>query len=354
VTAPPEANPDLFGHGRAEGVLLRAWGRARLPHAWLLRGPRGVGKATLAYRFARRVLAGGAEHERAARDPGHPVFRMVANKAHPDLRVLERVRNPKTGKLYRDIAVEQVREADAALHATAARGGGKVLVVDPADELNLSGANALWKLLEEPPPATLMLLVCQRPGVLPRTILSRCMQLPLAPLSGEELARGLLHLAPAIPGDRRPLLAELAEGSLGRALDLETGGWLDRYADLLPKLVRAQGSLTARLDLAAELAKGGGDGRGFRGGADLLGTVVRRLAARRAGRTPAAELFPGERAQLDRLAAGLGLEQWVAVWDKLAALAGQVDRLNLDPVQAMLQVLQAACGAAPEPELSLA
>ena len=138
-----------------------------MPHAWLLRGPRGVGKATLAYRFARRLLAGD-DHARAATDPTHPVFRMVANKAHPDLRVLERVVNPKTGKLSKDILVDQVRYADEAMYATAARAGRKVLLVDPADELNTSGANALLKLLEEPPASVVILLVCQRPGLLPR------------------------------------------------------------------------------------------------------------------------------------------------------------------------------------------
>ena len=194
----PEANPLLFGHETAERTMLRAWESGRLPHAWLLRGPRGVGKATLAYRFARRLLAG-ADHERAAADPGHPIFRMVMKKAHPDLRVLERSINPKTGKLTRDIPVDLVRDMDLALHATAARDGYKVLIVDPADELNASGANALLKLLEEPPASTVMLLVCQRPGILPRTILSRCMQLAWRRCRSERLISALGQLAPEIP-----------------------------------------------------------------------------------------------------------------------------------------------------------
>ena len=278
---------------------------------------------------------------------------MVAHKAHPDLRILKREINPKTGKLRRDIIVEQVRDADLGLHETAARSGYKVLIVDWADELNANGANALLKLLEEPPPKTIMLLVCQRPGLLPRTILSRCMQVTLSPLPGTELVTALQRLAPEIPAERRAVLAELAEGSLGRALELEAAGWLGRYAALLPKLAEASISMATRLDLAAELAKGG-DGRGFRTAADLLAVAVRRLAAHKAGRVPEVELFAGEQALLDGLAAGLGLDQWVAVWDKLSALSGQVDRLNLDPVQALLQVVQAIGGAAPEPELSLA
>ena len=349
---PPHANPLLFGHAAAEAVFVRALDSGRLPHAWLLRGQAGVGKATLAYRFARRLLAG-PDHAAAAADPAHPVFRMVANRAHPDLRVLERIPNPKTGKLYREILVEQVRTADDALHETAARGGYKVLVVDSADELGAAGANALLKLLEEPPPRTVLLLVCQRPGALPRTILSRCMQLPLMPLSPAELPAALERLMPELGEAERIALAELADGSPGRAIELHERGWLGRYAAVLPKLVEARRSLSARLDLAGELAKGG-DGRGARAASDLLGTAFRRIAGHKAGEHPARELFAGEAALLGELAAGLALDQWVGVWDKLAPLAGQVERLNLDPAQALLQVLQAICGEAPEPELSLA
>ncbi|HEX6011737.1 MAG TPA: DNA polymerase III subunit delta' [Geminicoccaceae bacterium] len=349
----PEANPHLIGHARVEGVLLKAWAADRLPHAWLLRGPRGVGKATLAYRFARRLLAG-SDDEQAAGDPTHPVFRMVAGKAHPDLRVLERVVNPKTGKLYKEILVDQVRLADEALHATAARAGRKVLVVDPADELNPSGANALLKLLEEPPGSTVLLLVCQRPGSLPRTILSRCAQLTLAPLRKDEVLVGLERLAPETPTERAALLGELAEGSLGRALELAGTGWLERYADLVAKLGVARDSETARLTLATQLLQGAEPG-GFRGTVDLFGFVLRRLAGMVAGREPATELFPGEARLLRGLAAGRGLEHWVALWDKLSALAERVEAVNLDPVQALLRIVRAVCGAdEPDIELSIA
>ena len=347
----PEANPHLHGHVAAERTMLRAWQSGRLPPAWLLRGPPGVGKATLAYRFARRLLAG-ADHELAATDPGHAIFRMVVNRAHPDLRTLKREINPKTGKLRRDIIVDQVRNAEMSLHETAARGGWKVLIVDLADELNPNGANALLKLLEEPPSSTVMLLVCQRPGVLPRTILSRCMQLALAPLPTADLIAALARLAPELPAERRAVLAELAQGSPGRALELEAGDWLGRYQTFLPKLAQARTSIAARLDLSGELTKGG-EGRGFQAGAELLAITVRRLAAHRVGRTPGTELFAGEQALLDGLAAGLGLDQWVAVWDKLTAFSVQVDRLNLDPAQALMQVIAVIGGAAPEPELSL-
>jgi DNA polymerase III subunit delta' len=175
----------------------------------------------------------------------------------------------------------------------------------------------------------------------------------LAPLQGPELARGLAAVAPELPEERRALLAELAEGSIGRALELAAAGWLDRYAELVKGLAEARGSLAARVTLAGSLARGN-DGGGFRATAELLGFALRRLAVLQAGRSPARELFAGELAALHGLAAGRGLDQWVALWDKLTALSGRVDQLNLDPVQAALQVVHAICGGAPDIELSIA
>jgi len=347
----PSANPTLLGQARAEGVLLRAWQGGRLPHAWLLRGPQGVGKATLAFRFARRLLAGD-EHEAAASDPKHPVFRMVANGAHPDLRVLRRTPNPRTGKLYKEILVDQVRSADAALHATSARGGFRVLVVDPADELSDSGANALLKLIEEPPPGVVILLVCQRRGLLRPTIVSRCAQLTLSPLGPADVAAGLAVLAPEIPAERLRALVDLARGSIGRAVELERSGWIESYAEVLQRLRAARGSEAARLTLATQLTPWI-DRLGVEGLTDLLGFVLRRLAQQEAGRPPGAELVEGEALLLADLAAGHGLDRWVGLWEKLATSARRVESLNLDPLIALLQLVQGVCGVDPEVELRL-
>lgn len=348
----PSSNPLLIGHARSESVLLRAWAGGRLPHAWLLRGPRGVGKATLAYRFARRLLAGPAEHDAAAGDPAHPVFRMVANGAHPDLRVLERTLNRRTGKLSKEITVEQVREADAGLHATAARGGRKVLIVDWADELNASSANALLKLVEEPPPGVVLLLVCQRRGLLPATIVSRCAQLTLPPLPEATLVAALARLAPEQPPERIGPLVGLAGGAPGRALELDAGGWIEAYGDLLARLAAARDGEAARLAAATYLA-GLADRLGFRAAADLLGFVLRRLAHHDAGRFPAAELVADERRLLAGLAAGRGLDRWVALWEKLSTLALRVEAVNLDPLSAILQLVHSVCGVEPSAELGI-
>lgn len=348
----PAANPVLVGHAAAEALLLRAWQAGRLPHAWLFRGPRGVGKATLAFRFARRLLAGPADSDRAASDPTHPVFRMVASGAHPDLQVLRRVPNPKTGKLYKEILIEQVRAADAALHATAARAGHKVLIVDPADEFSDSAANALLKLLEEPPAGVVLLVVCQRPGMVPRTILSRCAQVTLAPLPLDQARSGIAQLAPSLGEAEIEILAELGEGGIGRALSLADADWLGLYADLLQKLAVARDSEAARLTLALQLMPKG-DG-GFRGTADLLGFVLRRLARLQADIPPARELFEGEGRALRTLTAGHGLDHWIALWDKLQASTLRVEALNLDPLQILIPLVQGICGTEPDTGLSLA
>ena len=171
----PVDNPDLSGHDEAEATLKQAFESDRLAHAWLLSGPQGIGKATLAYRFARYVLAqGGAvaggglfgdalDLGDETRDslyigPEHPVFRRVASGGHSDLKVVVRTVNEKTGKLRSEIVVDDVRSVGNFFHHTAGEGGWRVVVVDCADEMNPSAANALLKVLEEPPPRGLLLL----------------------------------------------------------------------------------------------------------------------------------------------------------------------------------------------------
>ncbi|HEY1411119.1 MAG TPA: AAA family ATPase, partial [Rhodopila sp.] len=158
MSAPdPRANPLLLGHEDAEATVLDAMRAGRMHHAWLITGPEGVGKATLAYRFARRLLAGGAPAGGAPADSlaleaSHPVFRRVAANSHADLLTVERVFNEKTKRMKTQIAVEDVRKINGFMSLTPAEGGWRVVVVDGAEELNQASANALLKILEEPPP----------------------------------------------------------------------------------------------------------------------------------------------------------------------------------------------------------
>jgi DNA polymerase-3 subunit delta' len=244
--APPRATAVLHGHGEAERVLVEAYRSGRLPHAWLLSGPAGIGKATLAYRMARFVLAhpdpGAAEVQRAASlavAAEHPVARRVAAQAQGDLLVIERVINEKTGKLYQDIRVEDVRRTVTFFGSTAGEGGWRVAIVDSVDELNPSGANALLKILEEPPPRALLLLVSHSPARVLPTIRSRCRLLPLRPLATQEVARAAAAALGRDADDAQiAQAAAVAEGSVARALALLDGEALALRGDTLAQLER--------------------------------------------------------------------------------------------------------------------
>ncbi|ACA20545.1 DNA-directed DNA polymerase [Methylobacterium sp. 4-46] len=224
--ARPRARTVLIGQEAAERAFREAIGAGRLHHAWLLGGPRGIGKATLAYRVARHLLAHGAGRglpETLAVPETHPVARQVASLAHPNLVVLRRQRAPGAKTLPTQITVEAARRALHLFAETSADAGYRVCVVDCAEELNLASANALLKLIEEPPPRSLFLIVSHAPGRLLPTIRSRCRRLGLRPLGEGEVVRVLRGLGEAVAAHPPEVLARaaaLSEGSVARALGL--------------------------------------------------------------------------------------------------------------------------------------
>lgn len=350
----PRETATLFGQSAAEAQLLDALARDRLHHGWLLTGPRGVGKATLAWRFARAVLAmppaGGmfAPDPPATLDvpPDHPVARRILAGSESGLMPIRRGLDDK-GRLRAQITVDEVRRLRDFFGLTAAEGGRRVVIVDAADELNPNAANAILKLLEEPPPGALLLLVAHRPGALLPTIRSRCRVLRLAPLGPDDLSRAVAQALGNPPADPAAL-AELAGGSVGEAVRILTAEGLELYARLirllsdLPRLDRP-----ALHKLADEMA-----GRGAEARMDLFlrltELALARLARAAATGQPLPEAARGESALAGRLA--VPGRVWAALSAELPARVRAGRAVNLDPaalvVDMCLRMERAARGGA--------
>lgn len=327
MSAPePRANPLLLGHEAAESLLAESLRSGRMHHAWLITGPEGVGKATLAFRFARRLLAGMAEGDSLALDAAHPVFKRVAAGSHADLLTIERVYDEKRKRMKTQIAVDDVRRVTNFMSLTPAEGGWRVVIVDGAEEMNPSSANALLKVLEEPPPRAILLLVCSAPGRLLPTIRSRCRKLRLSALDDPTMRTLLGAYLPELDADERDRLVTLAEGAPGRAVLLAEEQGL-ALAGLVEEVLAALPALkTSRAyELADTLARAEGAFSTFM---DLLRTAI----------TAAVRDSVRGRADPDqaRLVALRPLDAWGDVWHGLTRLQDETERFNLDKRQAIV------------------
>ncbi len=338
---PPRANPELVGHPAAEATLRRLFDAGRLPHAVLLSGPRGIGKATLAFRFARFVLAHGTGEAGPPSlfgeadaglgiAPESGVFRRVASGGHADLLTVERAYDPRRRRLRNEIIVDDAREIAGFLRLTPAEGGWRIVVVDGADEMNRNAGNALLKILEEPPPRALLLLVAHSPGRLLPTIRSRCRRLPLAPLPPATIRELLRRYRPDLPDAEAAALTRMAAGSIGRALALAAAGGVELHDRVVKLLTRERGIDPAALHgFADSLARADGEDA-YRVLEDLLAQILADVAVAAAGGAGAADPLLG------RLRSRASAARWAELRAEIGDSFARTDALNLDRKQTIL------------------
>ncbi|APZ53975.1 DNA polymerase III subunit delta' [Salipiger abyssi] len=348
----PRETEQLFGQTRAERDFLDAYNYGRLHHGWLLTGPKGLGKATLAWRIARFLLATpedtgdglfGAPPPPESLDiaPDHPVARRMAALSEPGLFLLRRAWDDKAKRLKTQLTVDEVRKLKGFFTLSSAEGGRRVVIVDCMDELNVSAANAILKLLEEPPARTTLLMVAHQPSRLLPTIRSRCRELRLAPLSPEDMKSALDQAGAQVGPQDAQALAALSAGSVGAAMRLLNHDGLRLYADLvalldtLPRLDRpraiALGESTAgkanepRLDLTLT----------------LMDIALGRLArAGVTGQPPMPEAAPGEAAMLARLSPDAARGRaWAQVAQQAGDRARHARAVNVDPAALVLDLI---------------
>eukprot|EP00439_Symbiodinium_sp_Y106_P089317 s1_g1853.t1 len=333
----PRETSVLYGHDRAEQSLFDAFMSGRMHHAWLLTGPKGIGKATLAYEMAKFVLtygdadkaqALGAESLTVAADM--PAARQILAQGHPDLLVIRRPVDDKTKKAKSVIPVDEVRKTSGFFGKSAGAGGWRVCIVDSADEMNANSANALLKVLEEPPAKSLFLLVSHQPGRLLPTIRSRCRQLPMPALSSSAMDQVLGANGVDLSGDDVAAIDILAEGSAGRALTIASGGGLELYRSMVDLICQMPRPDIAAMHALADKAARRGAEQTFEILIDLMRDWVARAVRQGAGGPPTPEIVPGEAAAMVRLVGSGNLDRWVEVWEKIGDLATRAEALNMD------------------------
>ncbi len=348
----PRETPRLIGQGAAERAFLDVFNSGRLHHGWLITGPRGVGKATLAWSLARFLLAtpdpgaddGGLFGDAAPAPDSldipadHPVARRIAAGSDPGLYHITRSFNEKTGRLRDRILADDVRSLNQFLHLSATEGGRRVVIIDSADEMNTQAANALLKMLEEPPARTVLLLVSHQPSRLLPTIRSRCRELRLVPLSAPDMEQALSQ-AGVDPGGDAAALAELSAGSVGEAVRLINLGGVAMYRELVE--IAATMPLLDR-PRALKLAEAAAT-RGAEEKLDLLLGLTDLLLARlaRGGALgPPPEAVPGEADLIARLAPDAHRGRvWADCAESVGARARHGRAVNLDPAALVLDTV---------------
>ncbi len=345
----PRETRQLFGQQAAEEQFLSACRSGRLHHAWMIAGPLGVGKATLAWRIARFLLA--SAHDAATGEDwhsppieslevraDHPVARRIAALSEPTLTLVRRAADPRSARLRQQITVGEIRSLTAFFALSSSEGLPLVAIIDSADEMNANAANALLKLLEEPPPNAYLLLVSHSPYALLPTIRSRCSTLKCRPLRNSDLQQALAATGVREAGDQAAL-AELAAGSVGVAVRLQMVEGLAVYKELLELMEGAPGIHRTKAAEFAAACDGPAMSHRYDASVSSILRMLARLSKFAAG-ARSAEAVAGETNCFARLCGGSDAP-WI--WAELAAeffaRASHSKEVNLDPFSVVLDML---------------
>ena len=345
----PRETETLFGQDAAQVEFLQAFTAGRVHSGWLITGPRGVGKATLAWKIATFLLATPAQQDDGlfgappppttlAIDPEHPDARLVQSGSHPGLLVIKRMVNEKTGALQSEITREALNPLKNFFHMSATDGGHRVAIVDAADEMNRNAANAILKELEEPPANTTFLLIAHQPSRLLPTIRSRCRTLRCAALNHADLSAAIEQAG--LNSERTDALTTLSGGSAGDAIRLLSQDGLTLYAELvdllsgLPNINRP-----ALLKLADSCAGRNAETR-FSMALDLLDHLLSRAARAGLMGEPETQGAPGEARLLARISPDdRAARQWAQLQQDLSRRARHGRAVNLDPAALILDMV---------------
>ncbi len=357
----PRENPYLIGHEKTEQYLLDTWNSSKLSSSWLITGSYGIGKATLAYRFARFILAQNALEQTSSdtleTSPNLPLFKRISSKGHADLKVIERSYNDTerkkiekeiaSGKWTRDsweednkrkkssvIKVDDIRGIGNFFSMSSAEGGWRIVIIDSADEMNDNSANAVLKMLEEPPEKALMMLISHNPSSLLPTIRSRCSQLVLRPLQDEQVFSLVRKYMPEISDADAWSLTLLAEGSIGKALAIEESGGLVLCKEMI-SLFNTFPNLDI-VNLHAFADKAISSDNSWKTVSDMIFSWLARMIRVGARNIPVKEIISGEIAVINKFLQANSLDKWIEVREEIVETFSNTNKVNLDKKQAVI------------------
>jgi DNA polymerase-3 subunit delta' len=353
VNTGPRVTQNLVGHGDAEAVFLKAYNSDRLHHAWLISGAKGVGKATFAYKIAKFLLTqpvddGGGmfgdtipmdKPTSLDADPDNPAVQRITAGGHGNIMLVERPWDEKKGVHKTVTTVDEVRKLINFFNKTASEAGWRIAIIDTVEDMNRNAANALLKVLEEPPEKSILLLVTNAPGKLLPTIRSRCQKITLNDLKHQDVLSVISARHPDVDELTLSKLAKLSDGAPGKALTLYEQGGIELYEKMVGILKSAPNiPSSTKHALAAELSRKGKEAN-WRQFIGFLMDMVAHIVRSSASKTPLNEVAGGEGTLVQKFMDANSADYWIDVWENMGQTYRAAEGVNLDKTQVILNML---------------